>query len=118
MKKQITSCLLKPCRLQAFTNLTFFNYMQNKTTDAKPAVDAVADDKVNAEVTKESSDKNIGNPITPVPNADKDCDASPPKLKNKTIKRKLKVLDADSVSPADESQPKKIMKIDKEIKTA
>ena len=90
---------------------------KESSDDTKPAVDAVADEKVNAETTKES-DKTIGNPITPVPTADKDCDASPPKLKNKTIKRKLQVLDTDSVSPTDESQPKKIMKLDNEIKTA
>merc|ERR1712147_297430 len=89
---------------------------KNENTDTKPATDAVDDSKA-TDGTKESSDKNIGNPITPVPNVEKDCDASPPKLKNKTIKRKLKVLDTDTVSPMDESQPEKIMKVEKAIKT-
>ena len=58
-----------------------------------------------------------GNPITPVPNADKECNASPPKAKagNKTIKRKLKVLDATTTD--DDAQPKKKNKLGGGIKT-
>ena len=86
-------------------------HLQNESGEATEAVDTAA--KADTKGTGDAA-----NPITPVPNAEKDCDASPPKAKaaNKTIKRKLKVLDTTAVN--DDTQPSKKTKLGSEIKTS
>merc|ERR1711939_218661 len=89
-----------------------------EATETKP--EEATETKENSIETAAAENVNKGaadavNPITPVPNADKDCDASPPKAKlgNKTIKRKLDVVDATTTG---DGQPNKKHKLDNQIK--
>ena len=79
--------------------------------------DKTSADTENSTIKSKIDATDAANPITPVPNADKECDASPPKTKlgNKAIKRKLKVLDATTTD--DDAQPKKKNKLGGGIKT-
>ena len=99
--------------LNCFILLTWQN------SDAAVAAQANTEASSTPSETKAPADEGseaAGNPITPVPNADKNCDASPPKAKsgNKTIKRKLKVVDTNT---DDDKQPNKKSKLSNAIKT-